>query len=269
MIRLAAAVLFVVGWAATASAQSLADVARKEEARRKHVTKPVPGPDQQGSQAVRDPAFRPPARSKRPRPGTPQSRPSRSRLTRPRTQQARDEQTWREQMAKARAGARALQMYLDALQSRINALVGRFHRRATIRHSAPRSRRDRQKALAELDRVKREIEDQKKAIADLQEEARKRRRASRLAAVTAAPAPRRPRLPSSSSKTRTRCARCCATRSRRRATASSRPRDETEAISRCARRGPTWSSPTCGCPSGDGFGVLRAAKDSIRSCRSS
>jgi hypothetical protein len=41
MIRLAAAVLFVAGWAASASAQSLADVARKEEARRKHVTKPA------------------------------------------------------------------------------------------------------------------------------------------------------------------------------------------------------------------------------------
>ena len=41
MIRLAAAVLFVAGWAATASAQSLADVARKEEARRKHVAKPA------------------------------------------------------------------------------------------------------------------------------------------------------------------------------------------------------------------------------------
>jgi hypothetical protein len=45
--------------------------------------------------------------------------------------------------------------------------------RATIRHSAPASANDRQKALTEMDRVKKEIADHTKALADLQEEARK------------------------------------------------------------------------------------------------
>ena len=50
---------------------------------------------------------------------------------------------------------------------------GRISPRGTTRHSGPRSRADRQKALTELDRVKKEIQQHTKALADLQEEARK------------------------------------------------------------------------------------------------
>jgi hypothetical protein len=62
--------------------------------------------------------------------------------------------------------------FADALQSRINALTTDFvnrddpAQRATIE-------RDRQKAIAELDRLKRQITEDRKAIADLEEEARR------------------------------------------------------------------------------------------------
>jgi hypothetical protein len=62
--------------------------------------------------------------------------------------------------------------FADALQSRINALTTDFvnrddpAQRATIE-------RDRQKAIAELDRLKKQIVDDRKALADLDEEARR------------------------------------------------------------------------------------------------
>jgi len=63
-------------------------------------------------------------------------------------------------------------MFSEALQSRINALATDF-----VNRDDPVQRdqiaAERQKALAELDRVRREIEDQQKAIAAIQEEARK------------------------------------------------------------------------------------------------
>jgi hypothetical protein len=60
----------------------------------------------------------------------------------------------------------------DALQSRINALTTDFENR-----DDPAQRNvifaDRQKALAELDRVKKEIEEHRKGITAIQEEARR------------------------------------------------------------------------------------------------
>ena len=49
---------------------------------------------------------------------------------------------------------------------------GPSSRRETIRRSAPSIDAERKKALAELDRVKSDVELQKKAIADLEEQAR-------------------------------------------------------------------------------------------------
>jgi hypothetical protein len=171
MIRLAAAVLFVAGWAATASAQSLADVARKEEARRKQVAKParvltnkdlkpseIPIPAAGSEQAATAGDAAKPDGQK-PADETPD-------------QQARDEQTWRDRMAKARADLEHSEMYLDALQSKINALWADFTSRDDPAQRAA-IETDRKKALAEFDRVKQEVQDRRKAIDDLEEEARK------------------------------------------------------------------------------------------------
>ena len=83
----------------------------------------------------------------------------------------KDEAYWRARMAQAREALRRAQAFADALQSQINAmatdLVNRDdpYQRAKIAD-------DRQKALAELQRVKSEIEQSKKEIADIEEEAR-------------------------------------------------------------------------------------------------
>jgi hypothetical protein len=171
MIRLVAAVLLVAGWAASARAQSLADVARKEEARRKQIAKPshvltnkdlkpseIPIPPAGSEQPAMAPAGAPKADEQKP--------------ADEQDPQARDEQTWRDRMAKARADLEHSEMYLDALQSKINALWADFTSRDDPAQRAV-IETDRKKALAEFDRVKQQVEDQKKAIDDLEEEGRR------------------------------------------------------------------------------------------------
>lgn len=84
---------------------------------------------------------------------------------------ARDEAWWRARMLEAREELRRNELFAEALQSRINALSREF-----VNRDAPPQRRalaeDRTEALNELSRVHAEIERGKKAIADIQEEAR-------------------------------------------------------------------------------------------------
>ena len=62
--------------------------------------------------------------------------------------------------------------FAEALQSRINALTTDF-----VNRDDPAQRtvieRDRQKAVAELDRLKKQISDDRKALADFEEEGRR------------------------------------------------------------------------------------------------
>jgi hypothetical protein len=84
----------------------------------------------------------------------------------------KDEAWWRARIAQAREAQRRAEAFAEALQSRINALstdvVNRDdpYQRAKIAD-------DRLKALAELQRVTGEIEQSKKEIADIEEEARR------------------------------------------------------------------------------------------------
>ena len=71
--------------------------------------------------------------------------------------QARDEQAWRDRMAKARADLEHSEMYLDALQSKINALWADFTSRDDPAQRAV-IESDRKKALAEFDRVKQQVQ---------------------------------------------------------------------------------------------------------------
>lgn len=166
--------------ASMASAQSLGDVAKKEEARRKDVKAPAKvytNGDLRADSATTPPAR--PATQAGPT-GTEQVPPSASGVQQP-TDAAKaaaaddpkkDEAYWKGRLDKARGDRERAQTFADALQSRINALTTDFSAR-----SDPAQRSvigsDRQKALAELDRVKKEIEANTKAIADTQEEARK------------------------------------------------------------------------------------------------
>lgn len=82
-----------------------------------------------------------------------------------------DEKAWADRMQQAREQLRRDQMFAESLQSRINGLTMDF-----VNRDDPSQRdqigADRQKAVDELDRVKKSIIDNTKAIADIEEEAR-------------------------------------------------------------------------------------------------
>jgi len=85
---------------------------------------------------------------------------------------AKDEAAWRERIKTERDALARSEAFSAALQSQINGLYGEF----TACQAPPQCSEvsaKRQKAMGELDRVKKEIETHTKAIADIQEEARK------------------------------------------------------------------------------------------------
>ena len=79
---------------------------------------------------------------------------------------------WRQRIKTERDALARAQTFAEALQSRINALSNDFAARDDPAQRAVIAT-DRQKALAELDRVKTEIQQHTKAISGIQEEARK------------------------------------------------------------------------------------------------
>jgi hypothetical protein len=79
---------------------------------------------------------------------------------------------WRKRITDARSRLRENQVLADALQSRINALTTDFvNRDDPIQREAIAAQR--REALAELDRKTRQIDEGRKAIADIEEEARR------------------------------------------------------------------------------------------------
>ena len=84
----------------------------------------------------------------------------------------KDEAWWRARVAQAREAQRRAEAFAEALQSRINALSTDVVNRDDPYQRA-RISDDRQKAIAELQRVTSEIAQSKKEIADIEEEARK------------------------------------------------------------------------------------------------
>ena len=163
-------------------AQSLGDVARKEEARRKGVKAPAKVYTNDNLKNVDPPAapVEPPA----PAPDTAATPAAPVAVDASATtaapdgtaaavkQPVRDEKYWRGRLEAAPTPLSRAQIFQDALQSRINALSTDF-----VNRDDPAQRSviaaDRQKALAELERVKKEIVDQQKAITDIQEEGRR------------------------------------------------------------------------------------------------
>jgi hypothetical protein len=83
----------------------------------------------------------------------------------------RGEDFWRGRITQARDDLHRNEVFGEALQSRINALTTDFAARDNPVERAQIAD-ERQKALAELERVKAEVEKSKKQIADIEEEAR-------------------------------------------------------------------------------------------------
>jgi hypothetical protein len=82
------------------------------------------------------------------------------------------EKYWRDRMDAAREDVRRNQAFATALQSRINGLTADFTSRDDPAQRAQIAD-DRQKALGELERVNKAVEDGNKAIASIEEEARR------------------------------------------------------------------------------------------------
>lgn len=174
-----AAALLVVG-AAAVSAQSLADVARKEEERRKTVAgsgkvytndalQPEPAPSGSASAATPAPAT-PPAAAPPADSGAEPQKPADGGA--PSAAAPKTEAEWRKRIADERDALARAEIFAEALQSRINVLSADF-----VNVDDPAKRNvvgtERQKALAELDRVKQEIQQRQKAITVIQDEARR------------------------------------------------------------------------------------------------
>ena len=162
-----------------ASAQTLGDVAKREEARRKQVKAPAKvytNDDLRADTGSAAPAPAPVSQGAAPNAAPPAASPAGGQPKDDQQAAADDakktEAYWRDRVAKARADLDRAKTFADALQSRINALTTDFAARSDPAQRAQIGN-DRQKALAELDRVKKEIEANTKAIADIQEEARK------------------------------------------------------------------------------------------------
>jgi len=169
VFRTAALVMLLVG-PASAQSRSLADVARQEEARRKAVT---PGKvytnDTLKKEAPAAPA-QPSAPADKQAAGTPAPPPP---AAVPKANEPKKDEAYYQQRLQAERDAVSRdQIFADSLQTRINALSADF-----VNRDDPAQRdviaADRDKALAELERVTQEIEQHTKAIADLQEEGRK------------------------------------------------------------------------------------------------
>ena len=186
----AAALLLVVAASGTAAfAQSLGEVARKEEARRKSVpaTKVYTNKDLNAAPA---PSTPPPST---PAGGTKDTKDAKDAKDAKDTKDPKDPKAvddkakdangkdpvkdkdkayWSGRLKPLQDQLDQNQILVDAIQTRINALSTDF-----VNRDDPAQRsvieRDRQKALSELTRLKQAVVDGKKAVADLEEEARR------------------------------------------------------------------------------------------------
>lgn len=155
-------------------APTLADVARAEEARRKSVKKPAKVYTNANLAAPDVVTSAPPAAT--PAPADPPAADAQSPATTapaaPGDEAPRDQAYWSARIGHARAELTRAQLFADSLQTRINSLKTDFVNRDN-RVEREKIEQDLHTALAELEKVKKEIADHGKAIADIEEEARR------------------------------------------------------------------------------------------------
>jgi hypothetical protein len=167
---MASAVALAAALAATASAQSLADLAKKEAERRKVVKSSGKVLTGDSIRPVAAPPAPPPSPAA---PGSASASGSgATEKPKPEVDRKAQELAWRQRIQAARDALQRSQTFAEALQSRINGLTADFTSRDDPAQRAVVAN-DREKALAELDRVKNDIVQQTQAIADIQEEARR------------------------------------------------------------------------------------------------
>jgi hypothetical protein len=165
-----AALLALMLYADSISAQSLADVARAEEARRKAIksTSKVYTNDDLNKAGIDTPPPAPAAPAKEASPAKPETEKPPPKVDEVR----KDEKYWKDRMATLQATLSRNKILADALQSRINALTTDFMNRDDPAQRAV-IEQDRRAAVGELDRMKQDVEKTDKAIRELEEEGRK------------------------------------------------------------------------------------------------
>jgi hypothetical protein len=161
----------LAGASAPLFAQSLGDIARTEEARRQAVKDPAKvytNKDLGSVAPAPSVSVPPPDASKPPSPSADGKDAEKAKDKTP----VKDQAYWSGRVKALQVQVDQNQTYAVAMQSRINALTADFAARDDPAQRALISS-DRQKAVAELDRLKLAIQNDKKALADLQEEARR------------------------------------------------------------------------------------------------
>jgi hypothetical protein len=156
-----------------ARAQSLADVAKKEEARRKTVPEAVKVYTNKDLSAQPPGSPPPPAAAK---PAKTEDAPKDGETKDPKDakdkEPAKDKSYWSGRMSKLQEQIDRDEIHAQATQTQVNVLTAEF-----VNHGDPGQRliieQNRQKALAELNRLTQSITDGKKSVADLEEEARR------------------------------------------------------------------------------------------------
>jgi len=176
VVRVCVTALALAASAAPLHAQSLADVARKEEERRKAVSQSGKVYTNKDLHPAPSAAL-PPAAAE---PKTDQKTPSEKDATSPdanaaanaASERAKDRAYWSDRLKAVQDQLERDQTYAAALQSRINALTADF-----VNRDDPVQKgvieRDRLRVIAELDRLKQALPNDKKAIDGLLEEARR------------------------------------------------------------------------------------------------
>jgi hypothetical protein len=163
----------MAGVSAPLFAQSLGDIAKKEEERRHTVKQPAKVYTNKDLGAVDPGTPAPPPDASKPAPATAAAKEADKDKTPDKDKiPVKDQAYWSGRVKALQAQADRDQTYADAMQSRINALTADFAARDDPAQRSVISS-DRQKAVAELGRLKVAIQTDKKALADLQEEARR------------------------------------------------------------------------------------------------
>jgi hypothetical protein len=153
------------------SAQSLADVARREQDRRKTIKKPSKVLTNKDLGAVPETTV-PPAATAAPDGTIPPAAGADTGKPAAGTEPAKDQAYWSGLAKALQSKLERDQTFAVALQSRINALTTQYTNQGDPVQQAALAN-DRQKSLDELNKLSKEIEDGKKAIAALQEDARR------------------------------------------------------------------------------------------------
>ena len=177
LLLVVAATVLVISSESIVSAQTLGDIAKKEDTRRKEVK--TPGKVYTNENLRSEPGSTPPSPVTQAAGAAPtqQVPPSPSGVQPPKDADKagdtkKDEAYWKDRITQARSALDRAKTFAEAQQSRINALATDFAARSDPAQRAQIGG-DRQKAVAELERVQKEIQDHTKAIAGIEEEARK------------------------------------------------------------------------------------------------